>query len=135
MSILTDIAIEHVYKGKNSAKPLTFTMHPFENSTGEYAGRFEVFRDFEQGGKKRKRSAHLNKIELAEMYARNLDEQFGIRLRLRPADTTYPNAHPGKRVPRSCISPGSDFDRLVRRVDVAQATSPGLRAQLSRLGL
>lgn len=135
MSILTDIAIEHVYKGKKSPKPLTFTMHPFENSIGEHAGCFEVVRELEDGGRKRKRSAHLKKVELAEMYARNLDEKFGIRLRLRPADTTYPDAPPGKRVPRSCIAPGSDFDRLVRRVDVAQAISPGLRDQLRRLGL
>ena len=135
MSILTDIAIEHIYKGKKSATPLTFTMHPFENSIGPHAGCFEVVRDLEDGGKKRKRSAHLKKLELAEMYARNLDEQFGIRLRLCPAGKTYPDAHPGKRVPKSCIAPGSDFDRMVRRIDVGQAISPGLRDQLRRLGL
>ena len=135
MSILTDIAIEHVYKGKKSSVPLTFTMHPFENSIGPNAGRFEVVRDVESGGEKRKRSAHLKKVELAEMYARNLDEQFGVRLRIRPAGTTYPDSPPGKRVSRSCIAPGSDFDRMVQRIDVDQAISPGLRDQLRRIGL
>lgn len=135
MAILTDIAIEHTYKGKKSLVPLTFTMHPFENSIGEHAGRFEVVRDIENTGKKQKRSAHLTKVELAEMYARQLDEHFGIRLRLRPAGSNYPDAPPGKKVPRTCIVPGSDFDRMVRRVDVGQPMSLGLRDQLRRLGL
>lgn len=135
MAILTDIAIEHTYRGKKSPVPLTFTMHPFENSIGEHAGRFEVVRDIESGGKKQKRSAHLTMAELAEMYALRFAEQFEIRLRLRPAGTCYPDAPPAKKVPRTCIKPGTDFDRIVQRVDTTQPISPGLRDQLRRLDL
>lgn len=135
MSLLTDIAIKHVYTGKKSPAPLTFTMHPFENSVGEHAGRFEVIRSFEKDGKEQKRSAHLTKAELAELYGRNLHEQFGIRLRIRPTGDNYPGPHPGKRIPSACITPGSDFDRMVRRIDSSQAISTGLREQIRRIGL
>lgn len=135
MSTLTDIAIEHTYKGKKSSVPLTFILHPFENSIGAHAGRFEVVRDISADGKKRKRSAHLTKHELAEMYARQLDQQFDVRLRLRPARGNYPDSPPGKKVPRACIAPGSEFEKLVLGVDPSRPISHGLREQLRKIGV
>lgn len=135
MSSLTDVAIDHVYRGKKSLVPLSFILHPFENSIGANAGRFEVVRDMSSDGRKKKRSAHLTKHELAEMYARGLDQQFDIRLRLRPAKGSYPDSPPGKKVPRACIAPGSQFEKLVLGVDLSVPMSQGLREQLRKIGV
>ncbi|MBP6902783.1 MAG: hypothetical protein KBC73_22010 [Burkholderiaceae bacterium] len=135
MSLLTDIAITHTYKGKKSPDPVSFTLHPFQNSTGTHIGRYEVLRDIEIGSRTKKRSAHLTKAELAELYARGLHEKFSIRLRLRPQGATYPDAPPGKKVPSHCILRGSDFARLVAAVDPTSTMSGGLRNQLARIGL
>lgn len=135
MQLLTDIAVAHVYKGKNSTCPLAFTMHPFENSTGEHAGRFEVLHTREEGGKLKKRSAHLTKAELAELFAYGLPEKFNLRLRMRPASGVYPDAPPGKRISSKCVASGSEFDRMVRKIDVHAPASSGLKEQLNRLSL
>jgi len=135
MGLLTDIAIQHTYRGKKSPAPLTFTMHPFENTQGEHAGLFEVLRDVDELPKKVKRSTHLTRAELAELYARGLVERFAIRLRLRPGTGQYPDAPPGKKVPAACIVAGSDFDRRMRAVNVKTPMSEGLRLKLTRLGL
>lgn len=135
MGTLTDIAIEHTYTGKKTSAPVTFTMHPYQNAQGEHEGLFEVLRDIKEDGAKRKRSAHLTASELAEAYARGIIEQFEIRLRLRPATGAYPDSPPGKKVPLRCVVQGSDFDRMVRAVDVARPISQGLKRQLNRLGL
>jgi len=135
MNLLTDIAIEHTYKGKKAPAPLTFTMHPFENSQGENAGLFEVLRDVDELPKKVKRSTHLTRAELAELYARGLVERYSILLRLRPSAGQYPDAPPAKKVPAFCIAAGSDFDRLVRAVDLNVPLSAGLRSKMDRLGL
>jgi hypothetical protein len=135
MAKLLDISIEHTYKGKKAHEPLTFTMHPFTNTQGAYQGLFEILRDILETSKKRKRSAHVTVDELAELYARELLEQYAIRLRLRPVSDDYPEAPPGKKVPRHCVVTGSDFDRLIKAVDVRRPISAGLRTQLQRLGL
>lgn len=135
MGTLTDIAIEHTYKGKKTSAPVTFTMHPYRNAQCDHEGLFEVLRDIKEDGPKRKRSAHLSASELAEAYARGIIEQYAIRLRLRPASGAYPDSPPGKKVPLRCVVQGSDFDRMVRSVDVARPISQGLKRQLERLGL
>lgn len=136
MITLTDIAIEHTYSGEKAPAPMHFTMHPYPNSRGSHAGRFEIFRDIKVAGRKKvRRSAHVTAQELAELYARGLVETFSIHLRLRPSSGVYPDSHPGKRVPRSCIVPGSCFDRDVKRVRVSEPMSPRLRDQMSVLGL
>jgi len=135
MGTLADIAIEHMYKGKKTSDPVTFIMHPFRNVQGNHEGRFEVMRDIKEDGPKRKRSAHLTTNELAEAYARGIIDQYEIRLRLRPASGAYPDSPPGKKVPLRCVVRGSDFDRMVRSVDVAQPISHGLKRELGRLGL
>ncbi|MCY4745649.1 hypothetical protein NYO99_11755 [Pelomonas sp. UHG3] len=135
MKLLTDIAIEHVYHGKGASAPTKYVMHPFENSTGDGKGRYEVIRDLAGDGKAKKRSAHLTKAELSELYARGLHDQFGIRLRLRPAGQDYPAAPPGKRVSSRHITPGSDFEKQVRIFDTKRPVSAGLREQLFRLSV
>lgn len=133
--MLKDISIEHVYKGKKANGPLTFTMHPFKNLHGEFAGRFEIICNRKVGTRVVKRSAHVTEQELAELYARGLPEMHGIRMRLRPGDGEYPDSPPGKKVLRHCVQPGSEFDRAIKAVDTHAPISLGLKAQLVRLGL
>ena len=133
--MLTDISIEHIYKGTKTDGPVTFTMHPFRNSHGEFQDRFEIIHDRREAGKVTKRSAHVTEQELAELFARGLLEEHGIRLRLRPAGGSYPDAPPGKKVSRNCIQPGSGFDRGVNAIDITQPVSSGLRSQLARFKL
>lgn len=130
--ILTDIAIEHVYQGRKASAPMTFTLHPFAAPEGEHAGRFELMLSLRGKGEEQVRSGWVTLDELAELYARELMAKRGLRLRLRPLeDGVYPDSYPGKKVPRSCIVPGSDFERRVRAVDRARPVSAGLRAQLA----
>lgn len=103
--LITDIAIEHTKKSRKGGPDETFLMHPFENSQGTNAGKYEVLiESVEPGQGKCKRSIHVNLPQLAELYARGLTEILGIRLRLRPADGSYPTAPPGKKVPASVVS-------------------------------
>src|SRR5450830_764471 len=102
--ILTDIAIEHVYKGRKVSEPVTFTVHPFAEPEGEHAGLFEVMLSLRGSGEDKVRSL---------------------------ADGVYPDTYPGKKVPRSCVAPGSDFERLIKSVDRARPVSAGLRAQIA----
>jgi hypothetical protein len=135
MGALTDIAIEHTYKGKKTSAPITFTMHPYRNAQGAHKDLFEVMRDIKESGRKRKKSAHLTAHELAEAYARGIIEQYEIRLRLRPSNGAYPDSPPGKKVPLRCVAQGSDFDQMVRAMSVARPISHGLKRQLEILGL
>lgn len=135
MNLLTDISIQHTYKGKKAPEPITFIMHPFQNTHGENSGLFEILRDLKELSKPVKRSAHVTAAELAELYARGLIEQYGIRLRLRPANRDYPDSPPGKKVPRDKIAVGSEFDRMIRTVDLCSPVSPTLRVKLGRLGV
>ena len=133
---LTDITIEHTKKSRKGGPDETFLMHPFENSTGPNAGKYEILRDInEPGEKKRKRSAHVTAAQLAELYARGLTETFEIRLRLRPADGNYPTAPPGKKVPLNCIKTGSVFSRMVQSIDQTSPVTPGLKTTLARLNI
>ena len=132
--LLTDIAIKHTKKSRKGEPDATFVMHPFENSQGANAGKYEVLRDIVRTCQpKRKRSAHVSAAQLAQMYARELMPAFGIRLRLRSAANDYPTAPPGKIVPRSCIQPGSVFEALVKKVDTTQPVDNALKLALARL--
>lgn len=128
--LLTDIAIDHEYQGKKAATPLRFVMHPFINDQGENRGKFEVLGNLPGLGTTPKRSLHVTREELAELYARDLMGHLGLRLRLRPFTGDYPDAPPAKKVPRRCITPGSAFDRSVDAIDLAQPISESLRVQL-----
>ena len=130
--ILTDIAIEHVYKGRKVSEPVTFTVHPFAEPEGEHAGLFEVMLSLRGSGEDKVRSGWVTLEQLAELYARELMVKRGLRLRVRPlAEGVYPDTFPGKKVPRSCVAPGSDFERLIKSVDRARPVSAGLRAQIA----
>lgn len=134
--LLTDIAIEHTKKSRTGAPDVTYQMHPFENSVGANAGKFEILRDItESDHKKVKRSAHVTTAQLAELYARQIIESYSIRLRLRPSKGEYPGAPPGKKVPASCIQAGSSFHRLMRGVDRTTPVSNELKQVLLRINV
>ena len=134
--LLTDIAIAHTKKSRKGAPDQHFVMHPFENSQGESAGKFEILRNINAPGEKPvKRSAHVTLNELAELYAHSLLEAFQIRLRLRSTNNDYPTAPPGKKVPARCITPGSEFDRMVKIISPKQPFSAGLLRQLVILNI
>ena len=128
--MLSDIAVPHVYVGKKSTKPLNFILHPFTQTVGEWKDHYEIIFTRIYGGKPSKKSGHVTKFELAEMFARDILDSHGIRVRLRPAANDYPDAAPGKLVPRDCTRQGSDFESLVARVDIERAMSDGLGKQL-----
>jgi hypothetical protein len=131
--ILEDIAIQHIYKQRNSATSSAYTLHPFQVENGASAGRFEILRDINTPGqKKEKLSAHVTIAELAELYARDLLEEYGVRLRLQPKNRDYPTSPPGKKVPRGCIVTGSDFAEMVNAVDTRAAISLGLKQALMK---
>lgn len=133
---LTDIAIEHAYRGIKAGKKSTYVLHPFENQVGEYRGKFEVLRDIKPSGDSVKRSAHVTRAELVEMYARGLMEsETGIRIRVRPSSNVYPTAPPAKTMPRKQIQRGTTFEREVRAFDTSCPPSAGLVEQLRILGL
>jgi hypothetical protein len=134
--LLTDIAIVHTKKSRRGGPDETYLMHPFENSIGANAGKFEILRDItEPGHAKVKRSTHVTKTQLAELYAKGLIENYGFRLRLRPGKGEYPGAPPGKKVPMSCIQPGSSFDRLMQGVDRKKPVSDELKQILLRVNV
>lgn len=128
--LLTDIAIEHEYQGKKATTPLRFVMHPFINDQGENKGKYEVLGNLPGPGTTPKRSIHVTREELAELYARDLVGQLGLRLRLRPLYGDYPDAPPAKKVPRHCITAGSAFDKSIDAIDLAKPISESLRVQL-----
>lgn len=129
--VLTDIAIEHIKKARKGEANQKFTLHPYQNGKGPFAGKFEILRDSEK--RRVKNVAHVTERELAELYARNVIDAFEIRLRVCPADGEYPTEPPGKNVPRSAIRAGSDFEQLVNAIDVTAPVSAALTAVLERL--
>ena len=111
-------------------------MHPFENSQGQGAGKYEILRNINGPGEKPvKRSAHVTLIELAELYAHGLLDAYQIRLRLRSANNDYPTAPLGKKVPTRCITEGSEFDQMVRSISPKQPFSAGLMRELVQLNI
>ena len=134
--LLTDIAIEHTKKSRVGGPDGVYQMHPFENTTGANAGKYEIVRNInEPGHTKVKRSAHVTALQLAELYAKGVIDAYGFRLRLRPSSGDYPGAPPGKKVPASCIQVGSNFDRLMRGVDTSRSVSEDLKQILLRVNV
>lgn len=134
--LLKDIVIEHTKKSRKGGLDEIFVMHPFENTQGVNVGKYEILRDFlEPGEKKKKRSGHVTLAQLAELYARELIDIFGILLRLRPAEGNYPTAPPAKKVPITCIKTDSGFDRLVQGVNTLRPIGMELKAVLKRLNV
>lgn len=133
--MLTDIQIVHEYTGSKGPRR-SYVMSPFRNQRGDFAGQFEIlYTKRLASGKRVKRSGHVSKDELAELFARELLREHDIRLRLRPVEGDYPDSAPGKKIPSSCIQPGSEFDRLVRAIDARHPISASLRAELGGMGV
>ena len=133
---LTDVVIPHEYKGKNAHRGEKYIVDPFQNSRGPNAGKYEILRYVERSGPKRKkRSAHVTEVELAELYARGLINDGDIRIRVRPVTNNYPTSPLGKTVPRHCITAGSAFGTLVEKVDIGLPVSENLRQELSGIGI
>lgn len=134
--VLNDISIEHIRKSRVGGPGVVYLMHPFENSIGANAGKFEIIRDINEPGQpKVKRSAHVTATQLADLYARGVIEAYGFRLRLRPNKGDYPDSPPGKKVPANCIQAGSNFDRLMRSVDKTKPVSEELKQILLRVNV
>jgi hypothetical protein len=133
-SLLADIAVVHEYRGRKAPEPQSFVLHPFAIRQGEHEGTFEILHS-RRGVEDPKHAGHVTRGQLAELFARGLMERLGIRLRLRPADATYPDSLPAKKVPRACIAAGSGFDRDVAAVDTAAPLPAPLRAVLEGMGL
>lgn len=134
--MLTDIRIDHEYKGKKLSTPRVYTMSPLRNQKGPFAGKFEIlYTKRIAEGRKAKRSGHVTLEELAELFARELLREHGIRLRIRPIDGDYPDSPPGKKIPARHIEPGSAFDRMVRSIDTGLPMPAGLRAELATMGV
>lgn len=134
--LLTEIAIVHTKKSRIGEPDAVYRMHPFENSIGANAGKYEILRDIAEPGRfKVKRSAHVTAPQLAELYAKGVMEAYGFRLRLRPSKGDYPGAPLGKKVPASCIQVDSNFDRLMRGVDRSKSVSEELKQILSRVNV
>jgi len=136
MTPLTDIAIGHVKRAGKSGPSKFFVMHPFEVTRGTNVGKYELLRNTAKSGEKQKnRSVHVTKLELSELYARGWMEGCGINLRLRPTDNNYPTDPPVKKVAKSCILAGTDFDRMVRMFDDTQPLNPNVLVALQRIGI
>jgi hypothetical protein len=132
--MLTDIAVEHEYKGRKVPAPVRFILHPYSATEGEHAGLYEVLRSQRGSGEEQVRSAFVTRAQLAELYARQYVERLGLRLRMAPAaGVAYPDSLPGKKVPRDLIPKGCEFDREVLAVDRARQVSEGVRAIVAQL--
>lgn len=123
MGFLKDIARAHIYKGKKPGSGKEYVLHPFENMRGEHKGLYEILRTIEPG---KKRSSHVNRHQLAELFAHNIFEDFNIRLRMKSERGDYPDAAPGLHPRREDIEPGSEFDRLVNSIDTQHPITTGL---------
>jgi hypothetical protein len=134
--LLKDISIAHIKKSRKHEPDQEFIMHPFENSQGQNAGKYEILRNIDGPGERPvKRSAHVTLIELAELYAHGILKAYQIRLRLRSANNDYPTAPPGKKVSARCIAPGSEFDRMVKSISPKQPLSAGLARELVKINV
>ncbi len=132
--MLAAITVAHTYKGKKTAEPQTFAMHPFAEKQGEHAGCYEIVHS-RRGAEAPEHSGYVTDDQLAELFARGLIETLGLRLRLQPAEGLYPDSLPAKKVPRSSIAEGSDFARRVEAFEGRGPVTAGLRTVLAQMGL
>lgn len=134
--LLTDIAVEHTRVSKQNGVRQTFVLHPFTNTQRDTLGKFELVRDMrEPGFKDVKRSSFVTLQQLAELYAKGVLDEFGLLVRMCPAQGTYPAANPAKKILPSSIRPGSSFDLVVQQVDVAKPANRDLRTALLRINV
>ena len=131
--LLIDIAVEHTLVSKKDGVRQTYLLHPFTNTQRDTLGKFEIVRvTSEPGLKEVKRSTFVTFQQLAELYAKGVLDEFGFSVRMCPAQGTYPNANPVKKVLPTSIRPGSSFDLAVQKVDVSIPANRELRTALLR---
>ena len=133
--IQSDISIEHRKRRGPGNPEIVYVMHPFKNSKGANAGRYEILRDFKgPAGKTVKRSAHVTDGQLAELFARDLLSSLNIRMRVKPFDQPYPTSAPGKPIRYVHVRKGSTLDNQIRSVDTSRPADGELQEVLHRLG-
>jgi hypothetical protein len=131
--LLTDIAVEHTLVSKKNGLRQTFVLHPFTDTQRDSLGKFEIVRDISQPGfKDVKRSTFVTLLQLAELYAKGVLEEFGFSVRMCPAQGTYPAKNPVKKILPTSIRPGSPFDLAVQKVDISKPATRELRTALLR---
>lgn len=131
--LLVDIAVEHTLVSKQNGVRQTFVLHPFTNTQRDSLGKFEIVRDIgEPGCKAVKRATFVSFLQLAELYAKGVLDEFGFSVRMCCADGKSPNMNPTKKILPTGIRPGSTFDLAVQGVDVAKPASRELRTALLR---
>jgi hypothetical protein len=132
MGFLNDVRRTHVYRNQARTQSSTHVLHPFLNVKGPNRDRSEVLRTLDR---KQKKSAHVTYEELVEMFAHGCFEQFNIRLRMKPADGSYPGSAPALHPHDEDVVPGSAFAAAVARVDTRSALTPGVGRVLGLLGV
>jgi hypothetical protein len=131
--LLVDIAVEHILVSKKNGARQTFVLHPFTNTQRDSLGKFEIVRDIgEPGGKAVKRSTFVSFLQLAELYAKGVLDEFGFSVRMCPAVGKYPAVNLTKKILPTSIRPSSSFDLAVQGVDVSKPASRELRTALLR---
>lgn len=132
MTIFFDIHKKHIYSGKKSQKGTEFLLHAFTNDRGSNADHFEILRQIEPG---KKRSAHVTKEQLAELFAFGYFDKFMIRLRMKDREGVYPGSSIGIRLSKSDIVYGSDFQKLVNKITPTAKVSEHLQLVLKGVGI
>ncbi len=131
--LLVDIAVEHTLVSKKNGVSQTFLLHPFTNTQRDSLGKFEIIREIrEPGCKEGKRSTFVSFLQLAELYAKGVLDEFGFSVRMCSADGKSPTMNPAKKILPTSIRPGSSFDLAVKGVDVSKPASRELRTALLR---
>ena len=96
--LLVDIAVEHTLVSKKNGVSQTFLLHPFTNTQRDSLGKFEIIREIrEPGCKEGKRSTFVSFLQLAELYAKGVLDEFGFSVRMCSADGKSPTMNPAKK--------------------------------------
>lgn len=131
--LLTDIAVEHTLVSRKNGARHTFLLHPFTDTQRDSLGKFELVREVSQPGLKDvKRSTFVTFLQLAELYAKGVLDEFGFSVRMCPGQGTYPAKNPAKKILPTDIKPGSPFDLAVQKVDISKPATRELRTALLR---
>jgi hypothetical protein len=130
MAFLTDVARKHIFRDRQRTRSSEHVLHPFTNTVGANKDMYEILRSMEPG---KKRSAHVSYLQLAEMFAHDCFVQFNIRLRMNDPSGGYPSSPPGMHPRQEDIVAGSDFERVIARVDSRGPLSNDLKNILATI--
>ena len=131
--LLVDIAVEHTLVSHTKGVRGTFVLHPFTDTQRDTLGKFEIIREIrEPGCKEGKRSTFVSFLQLAELYAKGVLDEFGFSVRMCSADGKSPTINPAKKILPTSIRPGSSFDLAAQKVDVSIPATRELRTAVLR---